>query len=265
MKPYKLFLLDMDGTIYLGNQLFPQVKDMLASIASNHGKVKYITNNSSKSVSAYIEKLNQWGISTTREDFYTSSMATSRYILEHYKDALVYLVGTSSLKEELLSEGIRVTESIEDSIGVILIGYDTELTYQKLYDISMLLSKRDLPYIATNPDKTCPTEFGFVPDCGSFVDMIENATKKRPYFIGKPNPMMIDFAIQTTPFNKEETLVVGDRLHTDILSGINASVDTCLVLTGESTLDEANKTAFPPKYIYKTIGDLYEAYKKAIL
>ncbi|MGD9910699.1 MAG: HAD-IIA family hydrolase [Candidatus Izemoplasmatales bacterium] len=264
MKPYKLFLLDMDGTIYLGNQLFPYVKEMLSTIAYNQGKVKYITNNSSKSVSAYIDKLNHFGISTTKEDFYTSSMATARYLKNHHKDALVYLVGTTSLKEELEQEGILVTESIEDSIGVILIGYDTELTYQKLYDITYLLTKRDLPYIATNPDKTCPTEFGFVPDCGSFVDMIENATKKRPFFIGKPNPMMIDYAIQTTPFSKEETLVIGDRLHTDILSGINASVDTCLVLTGESTIEEANTTVFPPKYIFNTIGDVYEAYKKAI-
>lgn len=255
----------MDGTIYLDYQLFPKTIDFLEFVKQQGAKVMYITNNSSKSVLSYIEKLSTMGITTSPEDFYTSSMATSRYIKDHYKDPHVFLVGTKSLEQELLEEGIHVTTSIEDQINLILLGYDRELTYQKLDDLSYLLTTRNLPYLATNPDKTCPTSYGFVPDCGSIADMIGNATKKYPFFIGKPNPMMIEYAIEKAACSKDETVVIGDRLHTDILSGIHAGVDTILVLSGESTLFDNEVSSYHPTMIYQNIENIYEELKKGDL
>ncbi len=262
MKKYKLFLLDMDGTIYIEKKLFPKVQEFIRAVYQNHGRIIYITNNSSVSVNDYIEKLSNLGIITTKDDFYTSSMATVHYLKENHPNALTYVAGTASFINELTSEKIRVTTKIEEGIEVVLLGFDRELTYQKLEDISYLLSTKDVFYIATNPDKTCPSSFGFVPDCGSFADMIENATKKRPFFIGKPNPMMIEYAIEKTIISKHDTVVIGDRLHTDILSGNNALVDTILVLSGESTIEDLKHTVASPTHIYENIEEIYQDYIK---
>lgn len=257
LKDKKLFLLDMDGTIYIDNQLFPKVKELLEYIKNIDGRYLFITNNSSVSVFDYVKKLNSLGIKTTKEDFYTSSMATSNYINKFYPDKLVYVAGTNSLIDELTKEKIKVTTTLQNNIEVLLLGFDKELTYQKLYDLSYLLSTTDLPYLATNPDKTCPVAFGYIPDCGSMAQMLYNATKKNPYFIGKPNPMMIELAMAYSGYNKEETIIIGDRLHTDILSGVLSNVDTVCVLSGESTLEDIENTNEKPTYVFKDIESFY--------
>ena len=180
----KLFLFDMDGTLYLGDRLFDFTIELLQEIRRTGGKYLFMTNNSSKSVADYIKKLEKLGIASTREDFITSSQATAYYLHKHHEGQRLYVCGTESLKEELRWEGFAVTEKIEET-DCIVMGFDTELTFQKLHDVSyMLLTRPELPYIATNPDYVCPTEFGSVPDCGSVCDMIYNATKKRPIVIG---------------------------------------------------------------------------------
>ena len=149
--------------------------------------------------------------------------------------------------------GLRITDRLSDDIRCLVMGFDTELCFQKLEDACILLN-RGVDYIATNPDWVCPTWYGFVPDCGSVASMLYNATKRRPKFIGKPEPTMIDLAIEQTEFSKEQTIILGDRLYTDIASGSNAGIDTALMLSGESTMDDVRSfDGKAPTYIFNNI------------
>lgn len=231
----KLFLFDMDGTLYIGNHLFPFTKELLHRIRESGKQYLFTTNNSSKSPKDYVKKLAGLGIEATEEDFYTSSQALSYYLLQHHKDKKLYVCGTDSLKKELKSHGFVITETL-DEVQCIVMGFDTELTFKKLEDVCrLLLTRPELPYLATNPDLVCPTEFGSVPDCGSVCKMIENATGKTPLVIGKPEALMMELARKKMGMEKEETAVVGDRIYTDIKSGLAAEILSILVMSGETT------------------------------
>ena len=221
LKQTELFLFDMDGTLYLGDRLFDFTKELLATIREKGKKYLFTTNNSSKSPADYVKKLEKLGIACTEEDFYTSSQATAYYLKEHYPDHTLYVCGTESLKEQLRKAGFTITEDTKKTQCIVM-GFDTELTFQKLLDVSQMLCTRDLPYLATNPDLVCPTEFGSVPDCGSVCGMIHNATGKMPFVIGKPAALMMELAREKMGVPKERTCVVGDRIYTDIKSGLNA-------------------------------------------
>ena len=253
VKQLKLFLFDMDGTLYLGNTLYSFTIELLNAIKQNGGKYMFMTNNSSKSVAAYIEKLDKMGIKATKDEFITSSQATAFYLKKYYKNATLYVCGTQSLKDELITEGFKITENLDD-VECIVMGFDTELTFKKLHDVSYMLCTRDLPYIATNPDYVCPTEFGSVPDCGSVCDMIFNATGKRPVVIGKPEALMPQLAMEMTGIGKEQTAVIGDRIYTDIKSGINAGAFTVLVMSGETTYDLLEKSQDKPNIVLENAG-----------
>ena len=234
IKNIQLFLFDMDGTLYLGDRLFDFTKELLLKIRQSGADYLFMTNNSSKSVSAYIEKLERLGIKSVKEDFITSSQATVYFLKKHHPNARLYVCGTQSLKDELKENGFTVTENLCE-VDAIVMGFDTELTFKKLEDVCKLLLSRDLPYIATNPDYVCPTEYGSVPDCGSVCDMIYNATQKRPIVIGKPEALMPKLAMEMKGVSKERTAVVGDRIYTDIKSGISAGCVSILVMSGETT------------------------------
>lgn len=236
IKDIKLFLFDMDGTLYLGNKLFDFTTDMLKAIKKNGGRYLFMTNNSSKSVSDYIKKLRRMGIDAQHDDFVTSSQATAYYLKKNHRDAVLYVCGTESLKKELADNGFCITED-KETAQCIVMGFDTELTFKKLADVSYMLCTKELPYIATNPDYVCPTEFGSVPDCGSVCDMLYNVSGKRPIVIGKPEALMPLMAMEKTGYSHEQTAVIGDRIYTDIKSGINAGILTVLVLSGETTLE----------------------------
>ncbi len=233
IKHQKLFLFDMDGTLYLGNRLFDFTKELLETIRKSGGRYLFMTNNSSKSVSAYIDKLAGMGIEAGEEDFLTSSQATAYYLKKHHRGKILYVCGTESLKVELRKEGFSVTEDIARTQCIVM-GFDTELTFRKLEDVSKMLCTMDLPYIATNPDYVCPTEFGSVPDCGSVCDMLYNVSGKRPTVIGKPGALMPQLAMEKWGCTPEETVVIGDRIYTDIKSGLNAGCLTVLVMSGET-------------------------------
>ena len=253
----KLFLFDMDGTLYLGDRLFDFTKPLLAEIRRAGGKYLFMTNNSSKSVADYIKKLEKLGISATREDFITSSQATAYYLHKHHRGQRLYVCGTESLKEELRSEGFAVTENVEET-DCIVMGFDTELTFRKLHDVSYLLLTRELPYIATNPDLVCPTEFGSVPDCGSVCGMIFNATGKRPVVIGKPSPLMPQLAMDRLGYSQEETCVVGDRIYTDVKCGLNAGITGILVLSGETTPEILRESPDKPHLVLESAKEILE-------
>ncbi len=257
----RLFLLDMDGTIYLDDDLFDGTVDFLHYVREIGGKYLFLTNNSSRSVEAYVEKMARLGIQTTTEDFLTSVDATVLFLREHYPGKLCYASGTKTFREQLAQGGIRITDHLEDGIDVLVAGFDTELTFQKLEDSCILLN-RGVDFIAANPDWVCPTWYGYVPDCGSVCEMLFRATGRRPRFIGKPQPEMALLAMERFGYDKAQTMVVGDRLYTDIACGINAGIDACFVLSGEGTLEDLKTSDTQPTMIYENIRALLNAMRE---
>lgn len=259
----KLFLLDMDGTLYLDEQLLNGATELLAYIRSYGGTYLYLTNNSSRGVEAYVEKMRRLGIYAEPADFLTSVDATIDHLRRRKTAADVYYVcGTASFKAQLRAEGLSLEEAPTDEVTTLLCGFDTELTFQKLEDACILLT-RGVDFIATNPDWVCPTWYGYVPDCGSVCEMLTRATGKRPRVIGKPQRAMVDLAMERAGCSPLETLVVGDRIYTDIACGVNAGVDTVLVLSGESTLDTVRESPIRPSAVYRDIGELLQDMKRA--
>ena len=261
IKRIKLYLFDMDGTLYLGSRLYDFTIELLQEIRRTGGKYLFITNNSSKSVNDYVKKLAGMGIQATREDFMTSSQATAYYLHKHHEGKTLYVCGTESLKEELRSEGFKVTTNLEE-VECIVMGFDTELTFQKLHDVSyLLLTQPDLPYIATNPDLVCPTEFGSVPDCGSVCIGIKNATGKEPIVIGKPSPLMPQLAMDKLGISPEQTCVVGDRIYTDVRSGLNAGCVGILVMSGETTYEILEASDVKPDLVLSSGQEILDVLK----
>ena len=261
LKSKKFFLLDMDGTIYLDNDLFDGTLDFLSQVKKKGGKYLFVTNNSSKSCDAYVKKLEGLGIEASKDDFLTSTDATILYIKNKFKGRKFYSMGTRYFNKQLSEAGITITEDVEDDVFGVIISNDTELTFKKLDDVSRLLT-RGVEYIATNPDWVCPTSYGYVPDCGSFADILRRATGKEPTFIGKPKPEMLLLAMEKFSYSREETVMVGDRVYTDIASGYNAGVDTVFVLSGEGTREDAEKSDTKPTYILNNVRELYELIKE---
>lgn len=253
----KLYLFDQDGTIYLDNDLFDGVEELLDKIDKNGGRYVFITNNSSKSVTDYVQKLNRLGLSkVTEENFFTSTQATTRLFKEKFGTKLIYAQGTRSFITELKSSGLNVTEEYNEKACAIIVGFDPELTGEKLRTTCKMLTKTNVPYYATNPDWVCPVDFGYIPDCGSMCFGIEKATGKKPIFIGKPEPAMIYSVMEKFGVSKEQTIVFGDRIYTDIASGYNAGVDTVLVLSGEATMKDYEESEIKPTYVLNSVKDL---------
>lgn len=257
LKDKRLFLLDMDGTIYLDNDLFDGTLDFLKYVREIGGRYIFLTNNSSKSAEKYIEKLAKMGIRAKKRDFFTSTDATILYLnSRNYQK--IYALGTASFKEQLAGADLPVTDRMEEGIDCLCMGFDTELTFQKLEDACILLGQ-NVEYIATNPDWVCPTWYGYVPDCGSVSQMLCNATGRMPKFIGKPEPDMALLAMEKAGYAKEQTAIVGDRLYTDIACGVNAGISTIFVLSGEGTMEDVEKYQIQPEFIFDNIKELYDA------
>ena len=262
IKSMKLFLFDMDGTLYLGDRLYDFTIELLDTIRKAGSKYLFMTNNSSKSVADYIKKLHKLGIEATREDFITSSQATAYYLHKHHEGQTLYVCGTESLKEELRREGFTVTTDLAQ-VECVVMGFDTELTFQKLHDVSyLLLTRPGIPYIATNPDRVCPTEFGSVPDCGSVCIGIKNATGREPVVIGKPSPLMPLLAMERLGVRKEDACVIGDRIYTDVKSGLNAGITGILVMSGETTPEILAASEDKPHIVLQDAGEILAALKE---
>ena len=257
----KLYLFDMDGTLYLGSRLFDFTIELLNTIREKGGRYIFVTNNSSKSVADYVKKLAGLGIAATESDFLTSSQATAWFLKKNHPGKRLYVCGTQSLKNELMREGFELTDDI-DCTECIVMGFDTELTFKKLEDVSKMLCTRDLPYIATNPDYVCPTEFGSVPDCGSVCDMLYNVSGKRPVVVGKPSPLMAQLAMEKWDCSPQQTVVIGDRIYTDIKSGLNAGCQTILVMSGETTYEILEASSDKPHLVMESAAELLTCLKE---
>lgn len=261
LKNKKYFLFDIDGTLSVDDTLYDGSKELIEYIEKINGRAFYITNNSVKSRKDYIDKFARWGIKTDEDQFMTASYAMCCYLVEHYADKKLFVIGTPSFVEELRSCNLSVTEEDTVDIDCVVVGFDRTLHYQKVEKACALLTRENVDFVATNPDLCCPTSFGFVPDCGAICNFICSSVKKVPYYVGKPNKEIVEMCLKQVNAGKEEILVVGDRLYTDIACGINAGVDTAVVFTGEAKEQDLADTEYKPIYQFKNIRELFEAVK----
>ena len=228
---------------------------MLCNIVKNGGKYVFITNNSSKGIEDYLTKVSAMGVKADKDNFYTSVDASASLLKERFGNELIYAQGTQSFIDNLKAEGLNITTEYDENSKCVIVGFDTDLTAKKLTNTCKTLLK-DIPYYATNPDWVCPTEFGYIPDCGSMCFGIEKATGKSPVFIGKPNSLMIEEVIKKFRVKKKDAVVIGDRIYTDIASGVNAGVDTVLVLSGETTISVCNESEIKPTFVIQNVKEI---------
>lgn len=257
LKNKKVFLFDMDGTVYEEDRLFDGSLQLFKTIKKRSGKYIFITNNSSKSINEYIDKMKRLNIKVCKDNFYTSTQATINYIKNSFGNELIYCMGTKSLVNEFRNAGVNVTTDVNIDAKAVIVGFDTELTYDKIKKTSIML-KKDIPFIATNPDLRCPSKNGFIPDCGAICKLLECTVDRKPIYIGKPQSSMIEQIKNFVNCRYEEMVVIGDRLYTDIAIGINAGIDTICVLTGEATIEEIKQSSIKPTYVFDSIKDIYK-------
>ena len=256
----KLFLFDIDGTIAVGDTLYEGSAELLDHIDRIGGRSYFITNNSTKSGTDYVKKFREsYHLETVEEQFVTSGYMTLRFLLRHYADRTIYCMGTHSFIDELRRHGLSITEKYQPDISCVVVAYDSELNYEKLCETSRVLETMAVPFYATNPDLRCPIDFGFIPDCGAMCNLLTATTDKVPTYLGKPSRKVVELCLSLSGFTKEETLVVGDRLYTDIACGINAGVDSCVLFTGEAKIEDLQETPYKPTYQFETVLDLYKA------
>jgi len=248
------FLFDLDGTVYLGDQLLPGAKDLLSYLDQIGKPYFFLTNNSSRSRADYSIKLAKYDLDIATEKVFSSGMATAIYLKKETPGARVYLVGTPSLGDEFLQYGFQLVETAPD---YVVLGFDTTLTYQKIWKLCDFVNA-GVPYIATHPDINCPTADGFMPDIGAMMAMIESSTgKEADVVVGKPNPPMIEAIVELTGFEPGQLTMVGDRLYTDIAMG-KAGIQTVLVLSGETKRIDISEAPWQPDLVCENLGELLD-------
>ena len=259
----KLIIFDMDGTIYLGKNLIDGALDTFKYLNDNHIDYLFFTNNSSHDLDFYYQKIKAFGIECDlKKNFYSSTEVTISYLKErNIKD--IFVIGNECLKNKLRNHFNIIKEyNVNNKVDAVVCGFSTELVYQELKDASLYLQTRDIPFIATNGDYRCPIEDGlYIPDCGGMIEWLRLCTGKRAKVLGKPNPEIIDYIAKEYKVKKDEILIVGDRLYTDILVGVNAHVDTLCVLSGESSLEDVRNYEHQPTYILDSIKSLPDLLK----
>lgn len=255
----KCFALDMDGTVYLGNQILPGVRDFLNYLHDTERDFIFLTNNSSRDASYYAAKLANLGISCSEKNILTSGEATALYLKNNKQCTKIFLLGTPVLEEEFRRHGFIITDQNPD---YVVLGFDTTLTYEKLVTACDLIRGK-VPFIATHPDYNCPTETGYIPDCGAIAALIHSSTGVEPQIVGKPHRAIVDALLDKKNYALGEMAIVGDRLYTDVATGCNAGMLSILVLSGESRLPDVKNSPFKPDYIYENLGRLAEAMLKS--
>ncbi|MFX1356550.1 MAG: HAD-IIA family hydrolase [Promethearchaeota archaeon] len=254
----KIYFFDLDGTIYLGNSLFDGVVELIEILKEYNKLFFFLSNNSSKSTSDYLRKLNNMNLNISRENIILSQHPTIDYLKKENYDR-IFLLGTESLKKEFREEGFILTENEPD---ILVLAFDQDLTYDRLVKASYLL-QNDIPYIATHLDDRCPTEEGYIPDAGGIAALLYKATGRMPRVFGKPNKEMLLFKLQELNLSPKDAVIFGDRLYTDIKMGIDSGVTTCCVLSGEITLNMINKSKdYKPDFIIDGIWKLFNELKR---
>lgn len=247
------FALDMDGTIYLGEQWIEGAVEFIENIKSAGKEYVFLTNNSSKNASVYVEKLKRMGLSITEDQIVTSGQATISYLKKKFKDKRVFLLGNSLLAEEFEQAGIVLDN---ESPEVVVTAFDTTITYDKMCKVCDFV-RMGLPYISTHPDYNCPTETGFIPDAGAIHAFIHASANRYPdHIIGKPSGEIIDYLLERFNLQREKVAMVGDRLYTDIAAGRNNGLKSVLVLSGEASLEDLKDSEIKPHLIFDSVKEM---------
>lgn len=249
----KCFLLDMDGTFYLGGKLIEGSIDFIRRVEETGRDYLFLTNNSSHNAKFYVEKLKKMGLAVDKQRVLTSGEATAAVIREKYPGKRAFVLGNEYLIEDMKDAGICVdTESPE----IVVIGYDTTLDYKKMTAVCDFV-RAGLPYIATHPDFNCPTETGFAPDIGAIIEFINASAFRRPdLIVGKPNRGIVDAALLRTGYRAEEMAMVGDRLYTDIETGLQNGILSVLVMSGETTEEMRKSSKTVPDLVFGRLSDM---------
>lgn len=251
----KVFALDMDGTIYLGEELFPFTKRFLERVEETGRKSVYLTNNSSKSAEAYMEKLTRMGIDVDARQLITSGHATVSLLKQSYPGKRVFLLGNPALREEFEALGVAVTDGEPE---LVVTAFDTNLTYERLCRVCDLV-RSGLPYLATHPDYNCPTEHGFVPDIGATHAYIHASTGRWPDAVaGKPYRPIVDEVLNRTGLAAHEIAMVGDRLYTDIRTGKDHGLLSILVMSGETNAAMLEQSDVKPDLVFDSLEGIAE-------
>ncbi|MBQ4137657.1 MAG: HAD family hydrolase [Clostridia bacterium] len=248
----KAFICDMDGVIYHGNQVLPGVHDFISWMQNNGKSFLFLTNSSERSPRELSQKLERMGISVPETCFYTSALATASFLRSQCPGGSVYVIGEPGLVNALYEQGFTMNDYNPD---YVVFGETRSLNYSQI-EKAVLLIRKGAKLIGTNSDLTGPSENGIIPACRSLVSPIELTTGKKAYYIGKPNPLIMRHALKSLGCHRIDAALVGDRMDTDIIAGIESEIDTVLVLSGCSTLETVNSFPYRPKFILGGVGDI---------
>lgn len=248
----RVFVLDMDGTFYLGDRILDGSLDFIRTLRSTDREILFFTNNSSKNSEVYVQKLAAMGCPVTAARVITSGMVTTRYLKNRWPSPKVFLLGTPLLESDFIEAGIHLTDQRPDAV---VTAYDTTVTYEKLSTACSLV-RGGVPFIATHPDFNCPTEDGFIPDCGSICAFITASSGVVPKFLGKPYPETLAYILNAMGCSKEDLVFVGDRLYTDIAIAARHGVTGVLVLTGETKAQDIPSSPDQPDFVVQGLAEL---------
>lgn len=255
MKDYKGYLIDLDGTMYKGSQVIEGAIEFIDYLNKEDKDYLFVTNNSSKTPEEVAEKLNEIGFHTSSEHVITTAMATAGYISEESPGATVYMVGGTGLRKSLNDAGLIVKD--DEHVDYVVMGLDEEITYEKL-TVACLAVRNGAKFISTNKDVSIPKERGFLPGNGSLTTVVSVSTGQTPIFIGKPETIIMEQALEKIGHAKEECIMIGDLYDTDILAGINSGIDTLHVHTGVTTFEEIQRKEVLPTYSIKNLLEIIE-------
>jgi 4-nitrophenyl phosphatase len=248
----KLFILDMDGTFYLGNRVLDGSMQFIQKVRQMDRDFVFFTNNASRTSEFYVKKLAAMGCAVEPSDIITSGDVTIRYLREHHRDGRVYLVGTPELEGSFAAAGVDL---VADAPDIVVVSFDLTLTYEKVSRACTFIRQGAI-FMATHMDLNCPTEEGFIPDCGSICAMVTASTGVRPRYFGKPFRETVDMIGRLTGYRPEEMVIIGDRLYTDIATGRNNGVTSILILSGETKQEDLEKSDIKPDFVFADLGSL---------
>lgn len=253
LKDVRCFLLDMDGTFYLGENIFEGSLAFIEKLRETGRDFLFLTNNSSHNARFYVERLGRMGLCVPREKILTSGEATAQVLKAHYPGKKVFLLGNEFLLEEFQEAGIVVDQKAPD---MVVIGYDTTLDYKKMCAVCDFV-RAGLPYVATHPDFNCPTPTGFAPDIGAIMAFIAASAGRKPdLIVGKPHTGIVEAALKRTGRTVNELAMVGDRLYTDIETGRRSGMLSILVMTGETTEETLKQSGVRPDLVFDRLSDM---------
>lgn len=248
----KCFICDMDGVIYHGNRIIPHVKEFVEWLEKSGKNYLFLTNSSGRSPKELAQKLSRMGLNVGEEHFYTSALATASFLKSQCPNGSVYVIGDAGLTDALLEAGFTINDVNPD---YVVFGETTSLNYEKI-EKAVRLIFNGAKLIGTNNDLTDPGEHGIIPACRALIAPIELTTGKTAYYVGKPNPLMMRHALKKLNCHRVDAAIIGDRMDTDIIAGIESELDTVLVLSGITSLEDINKFSYRPKYVLKDVGEI---------